>query len=157
MLKSAVAEFRPLTDPARHEADRRIRELEADDEQDASAGIPSAGVPAGGTSALNDVKMERHRDEHGVEMIEGTIHVHFEVGQRRAHLHVPFSPPLAEMPEVECEAVSDDSVRCKVAVRQPYGIRIEVRRSDTSSALKTEVGFAAVSTPPTRRSQAKNP
>jgi hypothetical protein len=154
VLKSAVAEFRPLTDPARHEADRRIRELEADDEQDASAGIPSAGVPAGGTSALNDVKMERHRDEHGVEMIEGTIHVHFEVGQRRAHLHVPFSPPLAEMPEVECEAVSDDSVRCKVAVRQPYGIRIEVRRSDTSSALKTEVGFAAVSTPPPRRSQA---
>ncbi len=154
VLKSAVAEFRPLTDPARHEADRRIRELEADDEQDASAGIPSAGVPAGGTSALNDVKMERHRDEHGVEMIEGTIHVHFEVGQRRAHLHVPFSPPLAEMPEVECEAVSDDSVRCKVAVRQPYGIRIEVRRSDTSSALKTEVGFAAVSTPPPRRSRA---
>ena len=69
-------------------------------------------------------------------------------------MHVPCPAPHEEMPEVECEAVSDDSVRCKVAVRQPYGIRIEVRRSDTSSALKTEVGFAAVSTPPPRRSQA---
>ena len=71
---------------------------------------------------------------------------------KRAHLHVPFSPPLEGLPEVECEAISDDSVRCKVAVRQPYGIRIEARRSDASVALHTDVGFAAVYTPPSRRS-----
>jgi hypothetical protein len=189
VLKSAVSEFRSLTDPVPQvtrpqekvrpllEAeprlpetrqitersvpaaesdlrtlDRRIRELEADEEQDADAEIQSAMSPAAKAPALNDVKMERLKDDQGVEMIEGTVRVFFEVGQKRAHLHVPFSPPLQGLPEVECEPVSDDSVRCKVAVRQPYGIRIEVRRSDASSALRTEVGFAAVSTPPTGRS-----
>ncbi len=99
----------------------------------------------------NDVRMERQKDEHGGEMIEGTIRVFFDVGQKRAHLHIPLSPPLDGLPEVECEAVSDDSVRCKVAVRQPYGIRIEARRSDASQELTTEIGFAAVYTPPAKR------
>ena len=135
--------------------DRRIKELEADDEQDGDfAGdsvVQSAMSPTVRTSPLNDVKMERLKDELGGEMIDGTIRVFFEVGQKRAHLHVPFSPPLAGLPDVECEAVSDDSVRCKVAVRQPYGIRIEARRSDASQALQTDIGFAAVYTPSVRR------
>lgn len=140
---------------ALHELDRRIREQEADDERDADAAddstVQSAMTPTARTSPLNDVKMERLKDELGGEMIDGTIRVFFEVGQKRAHLHVPFSPPLAGLPEVECEAISDDSVRCKVAVRQPYGIRIEARRSDASRALHTDIGFAAVYTPSPRR------
>ena len=152
VLKSAVAEFRSLADPPLQQLDRRIKELESDDEQDAETDIQSAMSPTARTSALNDVTMERVKDEHGSEMVEGTINVFFEVGQKRAHLHVPFSPPLEGLPEVECEAVSDDSVRCKVAVRQPYGIRIEVRRSDASSALRTDVGFAAVYSPPSDHS-----
>ena len=162
VLKSAVSEFSSITDPAPrtpatalHELDRRIREQEADDERDADAAedstVQSAMSPTARTSPLNDVKMERLKDELGGEMIDGTIRVFFEVGQKRAHLHVPFSPPLAGLPEVECEAISDDSVRCKVAVRQPYGIRIEARRSDASRALNTDIGFAAVYTPSPRR------
>jgi hypothetical protein len=138
------------------ELDRRIKELEVDDEQqDADfAGdsvVQSAVSPTRDTTPLSDVKMERRKDDRGGEMIEGTIRVFFEVGQKRAHLHVPFSPPLAGLPEVECEAVRDDSVRCKVAVRQPYGIRIEARRSDASESLHTDIGFAAVYTPAARR------
>ena len=137
------------------ELDRRIREQEAKDEQDehleGDSVMQSAMSPTARTSPLNDVKMERLKDDLGGEMIDGTIRVFFEVGQKRAHLHVPFSPPLAGLPEVECEAVSDDSVRCKVAVRQPYGIRIEARRSDASRALQTDIGFAAVYTPSPRR------
>lgn len=138
-----------------HELDRRIRELEADDEQDEdSAGdsvVQSAISSTARTSALSNVKMDRLKDDLGGETIDGTIRVFFEVGQKRAHLHVPFSPPLAGLPEVECEAVGEDSVRCKVAVRQPYGIRIEARRSDASHALHTDIGFAAVYTPSARR------
>ena len=85
-------------------------------------------------------------------MIEGTIPVFFEIGQKRAHLHVPFSPPLPGLPEVECEPMGEDSIRLKVAVRQPYGIRIEARRSETAESLKTEISFAAVYTPGPRRS-----
>ncbi len=72
--------------------------------------------------------------------------VRFDKGQKRANLHVPFSPPLAGMPDVECECVGDESLRLKVPVRQSYGIRIEVRRSNADEALDTEVGFAAVYT-----------
>ena len=192
VLKSAIPEFRAITEPApqtirpeeasrllldtqsgssetrlamdQHsraaetdlrELDRRIREQEAKDEQDehleGDSVMQSAMSPTARTSPLNDVKMERLKDDLGGEMIDGTIRVFFEVGQKRAHLHVPFSPPLAGLPEVECEAVSDDSVRCKVAVRQPYGIRIEARRSDASRALQTDIGFAAVYTPSPRR------
>lgn len=165
VLRSAVSEFRSISEPAPsasstqatglHELDRRIREEAAEDERETDAGGDSTVTPVmsltAKTSPLNDVKMERLKDEVGGEMIEGTIRVFFEVGQKRAHLHVPFTPPLAGLPEVECEAVSDDSVRCKVAVRQPYGIRIEARRSDASSALHTDIGFAAVYTPSPRR------
>ena len=126
-----------------------------DDEQDADfsgdAAVQSAMSPTRETTPLSDVKMERLKDDLGGEMIDGTIHLSFKVGQKRAHLHVPFSPPLAGLPEVECEAIRDDSVRCKVAVRQPYGIRIEARRSDASQALDTDIGFAAVYTPSARR------
>lgn len=98
-------------------------------------------------SGSGSVRLERVRDEHGGEMIEGTISVFFETGQRRAHLHVPFSPPLAGIPEVECEPSGDDDIRLKVAVCQPYGVRIEARRTDTSAELRTEISFAAVYTP----------
>ena len=157
VLKLAVSD----TQPARaagvdlREMDRRIKELEAHDEQDEDfprdSVVQSAMSPAPPTSSLNDVEMERLKDSLGGETLNGTIRVVFGVGQKRAHLHVPFSPPLAGLPEVECEAVSDDSVRCKVAVRQPYGIRIEARRSDASSILNTEISFAAVYTPTPRR------
>ena len=161
-LKSAVAEFTTVTEPSRQpvtnifELDRQIKAEQAHNLRDIDAESDSAtkstASPTARTSPLNDVKMERIKDEYGGEMVDGTIRVFFEVGQKRAHLHVPFSPPLEGLPEVECEAVSDDSVRCKVAVRQPYGIRIEARRSDASRALNTDIGFAAVYTPPSRRS-----
>jgi len=160
--ESRSSNARPSTaQPARapetdiREQDRRFRELEANHSQDEDSGsnsvVQSVTSSKVQTSPLNDVKMERLVDEQGGEMIDGTIRVFFEVGQKRAHLHVPFSPPLAGLPEVECEAVSDDSVRCKVALRQPYGIRIEARRSDASRPLNTDIGFAAVYTPSTRR------
>ena len=152
--------------PARsslQELDRQIRELEADDDDStgncvgedniAGTGVfaPAPGVTRSVQQSSADVRLERIRDEHGGEMIEGTIGVFFEVGQKRAHLHVPFSPPLPGLPEVECEPAGEDSIRVKVAVRQPYGIRIEARRAEASEALKSEVSFAAVYTPSSRR------
>lgn len=116
-----------------------------------SASQTPPGITRSAQQATADVKLERISDEHGGEMIEGTISVFFEVGQKRAHLHVPFSPPLAGLPEVECEPVDDDSIRLKVAVRQPYGVRIEARRTESAESLRTEISFAAVYTPPARR------
>jgi hypothetical protein len=146
------------------EMDREIREQELRAEQEetpledfeesqveARIAPAEAGVTRTVQQSSSDMRLERIRDDHGGEMVEGTIQVFFEVGQKRAHLHGPFSPPLAGLPEVECEPASDDQVRLKVAVRQPYGVRIEARRAEASESLRTEISFAAVYTPPTRR------
>ena len=79
--------------------------------------------------------------------MEGVMTVRFDRGQKRANLHIPFSPPLKGMPDVECECVDDVPVRLKVPVRQSYGIRIEARRSDASEPLEADVGFAAMYSP----------
>ncbi|HQZ65994.1 MAG TPA: hypothetical protein PLY87_12990 [Planctomycetaceae bacterium] len=150
---------RPSESPLR-ELDRRMKQREADDGRDDEArsltdvrydSAHSSQVQSATSSRLNDIRMERIKDEFGGEMIDGTIQVFFEVGQKRAHLHVPFSPPLPGVPEVECEPISDDAVRLKVGVRQPYGIRIEARRSDAAQALNTEIGFGVVYTPTARK------
>ncbi len=145
------------------ELDRQLRLMQVQDDEEpettadddlttGAAPRPVAGVFLNQQLAAGDATLERIRDEHGGEMIEGTIPVMFEIGQKRAHLHVPFSPPLPGLPEVECEPTSEDSIRLKVAVRQPYGIRIEARRSEASESLKTEISFAAVYTPGSKRS-----
>lgn len=90
---------------------------------------------------------ERTEDAHGGQLVEGVMTVRFDKGQKRANLHIPFSPPLKGMPEVECECVEDVPVRLKVPVRQSYGIRIEARRSDASEPLEADVGFAAMYSP----------
>ncbi len=159
---SAESPARTSESPLR-ELDRQLRsqyEEEGDDTEVAAddisitgaAPLPAAGISRSGQQAAGDATLERIRDEHGGEMIEGTIPVFFEIGQKRAHLHVPFSPPLPGLPEVECEPMGEDSIRLKVALRQPYGIRIEARRSETAESLKTEISFAAVYTPGPRRS-----
>ena len=104
------------------------------------------------TSDIPELRVERIRDEYGGEMVEGTARVRFLAGQKKANVHVPFAPALPGIPEVECESVGDQILRLKVPVRQSYGIRIEARRSDASDPLETEIGFAAVYSPPNRRS-----
>lgn len=168
-MATPVAEVsrRPLSDPMAprdtsrtatsplHELDRRLQ-AEAREEDSAETDFDvtgAAGAAAGLTTSMQsmgDFHLERIKDEHGGEMIEGKIVARFEIGQKRAHLHVPFSPPLPGIPEVECEPVGEEPVRLKVAVRQPYGIRIEVRRTEAADPLTAEISFAAVYTP-TRR------
>lgn len=98
-------------------------------------------------SEISEEHFERTKDEHGSELVEGVMMIRFDKGQKRANLHIPFSPPLPGMPEVECECVGDVPLRLKVPVRQSYGIRIEARRTDATDDLETQVGFAAVYTP----------
>ena len=149
---AAVAEAErqsPRPRPSRYETElpQSVASPEA-----ADTGIEehSAGLPAADTQDLagrSSTGLQRTQDESGSEVVEGVIRVRFDKGQKRANLHVPFSPPLVGMPDVECECVGDEPLRLKVPVRQSYGIRIEARRSNADEALDTEVGFAAVCPP----------
>ena len=118
--------------------------------------VPFADSPVDGTSTEDSVRVaeaprhpafERVTDELGGEMIEGTVTVRFDQGQKRANVHVPFSPPLSGTPEVECDTVDDESIRVKVAERRSWGLRIEGRRTDTSDCQEAEITFSAVHVP----------
>ncbi len=104
-------------------------------------------VESRSASRRTQPKIERTTEEDGTELIEGVMTVRFDKGQKRANLHVPFSPPMANVPEVECECAGDEVLRLKVPVKQSYGIRIEARRSNADEPLETEVNFAAFCTP----------
>ena len=80
-------------------------------------------------------------------MVEGVAVVQFERGQKKANIHIPFSPPLQGVPEVDVECVGGESLRLKVPTPQPFGMRIEARRSNTSEAMEAEIAFAAIAEP----------
>jgi len=89
----------------------------------------------------------RVTDEFGGETIEGTVTIRFDHGQKRANVHVPFSPPLSGRPDVECNTVDDNSIRVKVPERRAWGLRIEGRRTDSSTIQESEIVFLAVYVP----------
>lgn len=141
----STVEDRPAKPTAPTRQQRRSRyEQEANQPQERPA--PNSKASASPTSP-DATHFERTKDDHGSELVEGVMTLRFDKGQKRANLHIPFSPPLPGMPEVECECVGDVPLRLKVPVRQSYGIRIEARRTNADEALDAEVGFAAVYTP----------
>jgi len=94
--------------------------------------------------ALVTQRMTRQTLPDGVEEIEGSVRVLFAAGQRIVSVHVPFSPPFAVAPQVECELVSDEEVRSKVSVVYPYGIRIELKRSRSDAEAEVELCYSAI-------------
>ncbi|MCH2200376.1 MAG: hypothetical protein MK102_00285 [Fuerstiella sp.] len=105
------------------------------------------GDDSQGAGSSRQTTFERVTDELGGELIEGTVNIQFDRGQKRANVHVPFSPPLSGIPEVECDTVIDESIRVKVPERKAWGLRIEGRRTDTSAPQQSDVSFSAVYVP----------
>jgi hypothetical protein len=146
------ASGRPSSEASLQDLDRRLRAEFGDGEgDDSAADATDAEAGAVGLTAVQHsadaVQMQRVQDEFGGENIEGTAVVRFQVGQKRAHVHIPFSPPLPGIPDVECEPAGGESVRVKVAMRQAYGVRLEVRRAEASQPLQAEISFAAAAAP----------
>jgi hypothetical protein len=89
-------------------------------------------------------RMTRQTLSDGSEEIEGSVRVLFAAGQRLASVHVPFSPPFAIAPQVECELASDEEARWKVSVVYPYGMRIELKRSNGETEADVELSYSAI-------------
>lgn len=89
-------------------------------------------------------RMTRQTLPDGVEEIEGSMRVMFAAGQRTVSIHIPFSPPFAVAPQVECELLSEEDVRWKVSVVYPYGIRVELKRSRSDAAADVELSYSAI-------------
>lgn len=132
-------DLRALDRSVREEERRETMEV-VTEEQDGSDDFEG-----GLTSEI--VSMERSEDEFGGVMVEGVARAVFRIGQKRLNLQIPLSPPLPGVPEAECEPAGHEPLRVRVALRQPYGLRIEVRRSDASRPLEADISFSAVYTP----------
>lgn len=78
------------------------------------------------------------------DIAEGAFRVHFTAGQRLAPVHLPFSPPLADTPDFECEPTDESDLRFRTTAVHAYGIRIEVSRSgDCNEEAIVEVAWSA--------------
>ena len=89
-------------------------------------------------------RMTRQTLPDGVEQLEGCVRVPFVAGQRAASVHVPFSPPFAAVPQVECEVTGNEAARWKLSVLYPYGMRIEIKRGASEDAAEIELAYSAI-------------
>jgi hypothetical protein len=88
--------------------------------------------------------MTRQSLPNGTDQIEGSIRVSFAAGQKLASVHVPFSPPFAAIPKVDCELDGTDPARWKLSVVYAYGMRIELKRESSDEPGEVELSYSAV-------------
>lgn len=88
----------------------------------------SESLPHPATQPETSQWMSRSTVE-GYDTAEGSIRVRFVGGQRMAAVHLPFSPPLPDTPEFECEPADDSEARIRMTAVHSYGVRIEVTRT----------------------------
>lgn len=135
------------TTPNVQQLDRSIREEERRGLMEHESEPAETDNDSDGGLISEIVSIERSEDEFGGVMVEGIARAIFRPGQKRLNLQIPLSPPLPGVPEAECEPTGHEPLRARVALRQPYGLRIEVRRSESSQPLEAEISFSAVYTP----------
>lgn len=146
VLSSQTSSARPQEVPA---ADR----MPTSDRLD--VGIRTTLAAPSDLSVFDPVAMERSDDSttqwmtrqtrpDGVDQVEGAIRITFAAEQRAASVHVPFSPPFAAVPQIDCEAIGDDPVRWKVSVVYAYGMRVELKRESSSEPGETELSYTAI-------------
>ena len=117
-------------------------------------GVRATSVAPSDLSVFDPVAEERSDDSttqwmtrqslpDGAEQVEGSIRVFFAPGQRAASVHVPFSPPFAAVPQVECETVGDDPARWKLSVVYAYGMRVDLKRESSDEPAEIELSYSA--------------
>lgn len=88
--------------------------------------------------------MTRQSLPDGVDQVEGAIRVPFVAGQKAASIHIPFSPPFASVPQVECEIVGEEPARWKLSVVYAYGMRVDLKRESSDEPAEIELSYSAI-------------
>ena len=65
-------------------------------------------------------------EENGCETVVGYFRVSFAPRQQRQVLHIPFTPPLKVVPQVEAHVTDHQDVRIRITDCQKFGIRSEI-------------------------------
>jgi hypothetical protein len=82
----------------------------------------------------------RKQAADGCEQIEAVLLARFAPGERETAVHLPIHPNLQESPHVECEPLDGSPVSATVTTVQPYGIRIELKRTAATDELIVPLG-----------------
>lgn len=101
--------------------------------------------------------MSRSHELDGGETVEGGMTLRLPAGQKSAVFHVAFCPPLTGTPEVTCHLLDEVPLRLRVTTAQPYGTRIEAKRTgEPADDVEATIAYLAV-TLPTTPAAAANP
>jgi hypothetical protein len=85
-------------------------------------------------------RLVRRRTAEG-EVLEVSAALDFAPGEQRISLHLPISPPLSSVPEVECEPWEGEDLELQVGAAYPHGVRIDARRrGDAVAAQRARIG-----------------
>lgn len=93
--------------------------------------------------------MLRRREAHG-EVVEGWLRIEFAEDQRELTCHIPFVPPLASIPDVELEDLEGCDWDVRLTACYPFGIRVAVRRRQSSPTVG-QIGYCATASSTLRR------
>jgi hypothetical protein len=113
---------------------------------------PRQDVLALAPDAVLVQQLIRTRSPDGSERISGHVRVPLVAGQRTAHAHVAFCPPLESVPRIEVDQLDGPESRIKAAQVLLLGVRFDVKLAG-SHAADTNVLFAFSAYATTARSQ----
>jgi hypothetical protein len=79
--------------------------------------------------ALSDVtqQLTRSLEHDGGETLHGLVRAEFAPGERLRQVHIAICPPMAAAPELRAVLVDRPAATVKVAQRETFGVRLEVR------------------------------
>jgi hypothetical protein len=84
----------------------------------------------------------------GIDVLTGEVHAVFVAEQRIEHVHLSFCPPFERTPTFDLEQIEGPEARIEVAQLLPYGVRLELKLSQSGPARVT-IAFSARLTPET--------
>ena len=75
--------------------------------------------------------------QHDAESFHALIAARFEPGESVAVVHLAFCPPMLNAPKLDAHAIDADDLTVRMVQVESFGARIEVRRSQATSAERT--------------------
>ena len=86
-------------------------------------------------------QIRRSKTRSGADQLDAKWRLKFQSGEKRATVHIPFSPVFESTPQVKFTVPPEANVTVKAAEIMPYGLRVEARRSQTAEAQNVVVGL----------------
>ena len=84
-------------------------------------------------------------DEHGQDVVYGTVRCEFAPGQRQQNVHLAFCPPLARVPELSLEQSHGPVAKIQPVLIETFGACLEVRlTSPSTEPTSVQIHFYAL-------------